>query len=254
MGLATSIEWTDATWNPVTGCTEISAGCDNCYARRIAERFRGTHGHPFEHGFDVTIKPHKLEEPLSWKKPRRIFVNSMSDLFHKKVPSSFVDHVFEVMERATWHIFQVLTKRSSLLRNYISRRYEGRCAPPHIWLGVSIEDRRSLVRLKHLANTPASVRFLSLEPLLEELGQLDLAAISWVIVGGESGAGSRPMDEAWVESIRRQCVGQNIPFFFKQWGAWGADGIHRSKKLNGRSLQGATWNQMPQLQAHVMQQ
>jgi protein gp37 len=246
VGLSTSIEWTDATWNPVTGCTEISAGCDNCYARRIAERFRGTRGHPFEHGFDVTLKPHKLREPLKWKMPRRIFVNSMSDLFHKKVPSSFVDDVFEVMEKATWHIFQVLTKRSSLLRNYVSRRYQGRKAPAHIWLGVSIEDRQSLVRLKHLADTPASVRFLSLEPLLEELGQLDLSAISWVIVGGESGVGSRPMNEAWVESIRGQCVGQNVPFFFKQWGAWGSDGIHRSKKLNGRSLRGATWNEMPQ--------
>jgi protein gp37 len=148
MGLATSIEWTDATWNPVTGCTEISRGCDNCYARRIAERFRGTSGHPFENGFDVTLKPQRLLDPLKWRKPRRIFVNSMSDLFHKKVPTSFVDRVFEVMEEATWHIFQVLTKRSSLLRNYVNRRYQGGKAPAHIWLVVSIENRRSLVRLR----------------------------------------------------------------------------------------------------------
>jgi protein gp37 len=247
MGVTTLIEWTDATWNPVTGCTEISRGCDNCYARRIAERFRGTRGHPFENGFDVTLKPQRLHDPIKWKRPRRIFVNSMSDLFHKKVPTSFVDQVFEVMEKATWHIFQVLTKRSSLLRNYVNRRYQGGKAPAHIWLGVSVEDRRSLVRIRHLADTAASVRFLSLEPLLEGLGELDLSTISWVIVGGESGSGSRAMDQVWVEAIRRQCAIQRVPFFFKQWGAWGPDGIHRSKKMNGRTLKGSTWSEMPEM-------
>ncbi|HVF16057.1 MAG TPA: DUF5131 family protein, partial [Steroidobacteraceae bacterium] len=169
MATQTSIEWTDATWNPISGCTKISRGCDFCYAERMAERFRGVPGHPFEHGFDLAFRPHKLTEPLRWKSSRRIFVNSMSDLFHKDVPKAFIDAVFETMERADWHVFQVLTKRSSLMRNYVNARYMLRCVPPHIWLGVSIEDRKALVRLRHLKQTNAKVRFVSFEPLLASL-------------------------------------------------------------------------------------
>lgn len=245
MGLKTAIEWTDTTWNPVLGCTEISPGCDNCYARKIAERFEGTLGHPFENGFQLSLRHNRLLDPLSWRKPRRVFVNSMSDLFHKEVPHSFLDQVFDTMERADWHVFQVLTKRSPILRTYVNERYTRVVAPPHIWLGVSIENRRALSRLPHLRQTNASVRFVSFEPLLEDLGEIDLAGIHWAIVGGESGLGSRPMREEWVDSIYTQCHRQSVPFFFKQWGAWGVDGVRRSKKSNGRAFKGGIWNEMP---------
>ncbi len=243
MADASDIEWTDATWNPVTGCTKISPGCDNCYAARFSERFRGTPGHPFETGFDLTLRPERLEQPLRWKRPRRIFVNSMSDLFHKDVPGSFVDQVFETMERAHWHQFQLLTKRSSLMRNYLKRRYAGRLAPPHVWLGVSVEDRVRLSRVRHLQQCPAAIRFLSIEPLLAPIGSLDLTGIHWVIVGGESGPRARPMDPSWVRDIRDQCADQGVAFFFKQWG-----GIR--PKSNGRLLGGREWNEFPE-QHHV---
>lgn len=238
MSVGTQIEWTDATWNPISGCTKISRGCDFCYAERLAERFRGTPGHPFENGFDLTLRPHKLQEPLSWRTPRRVFVNSMSDLFHKEVPRSFVDSVFETMERADWHVFQILTKRSSLLRNYINQRYADSPAPPHIWLGVSIESRDCLVRLAHLKQANAAIRFISFEPLLEDLGSLNLNGIHWAIVGGESGPRARPLDPDWVRRLRDQCRRQDVAFFFKQWG-----GIR--PKSGGNRLDGRQWLQYP---------
>jgi protein gp37 len=242
MATHTAIEWTDATWNPVSGCTKISPGCDHCYAERIAERFRGTPNHPFSNGFDLTLRRHKLEEPLHWRRPRRVFVNSMSDLFHKGIPREFLDRVFDTMERANWHVFQVLTKRSSLLRRYINERYADRNCPAHIWLGVSIEDRRSLVRLKHLASARISIRFVSFEPLLEDLGDLDLTGVHWAIVGGESGPGARLIDKDWVRSIRDQCRASGVAFFFKQWG-----GIRA--KSGGNRLDGKQWLQYPGLEA-----
>lgn len=238
MSVGTQIEWTDATWNPVSGCTKISRGCDFCYAERLAERFRGTAGHPFENGFDLTLRPHKLREPLSWRTPRRVFVNSMSDLFHKEVPRSFVDTVFETMERADWHVFQILTKRSSLLRNYINQRYADRSAPAHIWVGVSIESRDCLVRLAHLKQANAAIRFVSFEPLLEDLGSMSLNGIHWAIVGGESGPRARPLDADWVRRLRDQCRAQDVAFFFKQWG-----GIR--PKSGGNRLDGRQWLQYP---------
>jgi protein gp37 len=242
MAIQTGIEWTDATWNPVSGCTKISPGCDHCYAERFAERFRGVGGHPFEAGFDLTLRPHKLEEPLRWRRPRRVFVNSMSDLFHKDIPVEFVDQVFHTMERAHWHVFQVLTKRSSLLRRYVNRRYPDGSAPPHIWLGVSVEDRRALVRLRHLREARASMRFVSFEPLLEHLGPLNLEGIGWAIAGGESGPGRRPIQREWVRSIRDQCRAADVAFFFKQWG-----GI--TPKSGGNSLDGDRWQQYPAVPA-----
>jgi protein gp37 len=238
MSIGTQIEWTDATWNPISGCTKISSGCDFCYAERIAERFRGTPGHPFENGFDLTLRPNKLREPLSWRTPRRVFVNSMSDLFHKEVPRSFLDTVFETMERANWHVFQILTKRSSLLRNYVNQRYASSQAPPHIWLGVSVEARDYLVRLAHLKQARAAVRFVSFEPLLEDLGTLDLGGIHWAIVGGESGPHARPMNPDWVRRLRDQCRAQEVAFFFKQWG-----GVR--PKSGGNRLDGRQWLQYP---------
>lgn len=238
MAIVTRIEWTDATWNPVSGCTRVSAGCDNCYAERFAERFRGTSGHPFEAGFDLTLRPYKLEEPLKWRRSRRVFVNSMSDLFHKEIPGAFVDRVFETMERAHWHVFQVLTKRSSSLRRYVNDRYRNGSAPAHIWLGVSVEDRQSLIRLKHLREARAAVRFVSFEPLLEDLGMLDLTGIHWAIVGGESGPGRRLVQASWVRGLRDQCADANVPFFFKQWG-----GV--TSKAGGNQLDGHRWLQYP---------
>ena len=204
---ATAIEWIDTTWNPVTGCTKISAGCDHCYAERFSERFRGTRGHPFENGFDPTLRPERLDQPLSWRKPLMVFVNSMSDLFHKEIPAEFISRVFDAMERAHWHTFQVLTKRSSLMRNFLGRRYGGSRTPPHIWLGLSVEDGARKSRIRHLQDAPVAVRFLSIEPLIAPVGELELSGIAWVIVGGESGPSAREMRPEWVREIRDQCVG-----------------------------------------------
>lgn len=242
MAQATQIEWTDATWNPVTGCTKITAGCDNCYAERFSERFRGVPGHPFENGFDLTTRPHRLQQPLSWKTPRRIFVNSMSDLFHKEVPRPFIDAVFDTMEAADWHTFQVLTKRSSLLTRYLAKRYGEGKAPAHIWLGVSVEDAQNTVRLNHLRAAQATVKFVSFEPLLASVGKVDLKGFDWVIVGGESGPRARPMEEAWAIEIRDQCKADKVAFFFKQWG-----GVR--PKTGGRLLKGREWNQYPKVAA-----
>jgi|SRR5579859_1385238 len=233
-----AIEWTDATWNPVTGCTKISAGCDNCYAQRFSERFRNVPGHPFETGFDLTLRPQRLLQPFDWKKPRMIFVNSMSDLFHKDIPDEYICRVFDTMERADWHIYQVLTKRSSLLEKFINRRYTARRAPAHIWLGVSVENAKAASRITHLQKANATIRFLSIEPLIESTGKLDLNGISWVIVGGESGPRARPMDQRWVVDIRNQCLLSKVAFFFKQWGG-------KHPKSGGRLLEGKEWNQFP---------
>ena len=240
MSATTQIEWTDATWNPVTGCSKLTRGCDLCYAERFSERFRGVPGHPFEHGFDLKVRPERLTQPLQWRRPKRIFVNSMSDLFHKEIPISFIDAVFDTMEAANWHTFQVLTKRSSLMTRYLRSRYGDRVAPPHVWLGVSIEDAKNTVRLKHLRAAQASVRFVSFEPLLASVGTIDLSGIHWVIVGGESGPKARPMEEQWAIEIRDQCKAARVAFFFKQWGG-------TRPKSGGRLLRGREWNQYPEL-------
>lgn len=238
MADGSAIEWTDATWNPVTGCTKISAGCDNCYAARFSERFRDVPGHPFETGFDLTLRPERLAQPLSWKRSRMIFVNSMSDLFHKQVPREFIDRVFDSMEQADWHVFQVLTKRSSLMRDYLKRRYRDRQPPEHIWLGVSVENSKAKGRIEHLRQAPAAVRFLSIEPLIGPVGPMVLDGIHWVIAGGESGPGARAMHIDWAREVRDQCAEQKVAFFFKQWG-----GIR--PKTGGRHLDGREWNDLP---------
>ena len=238
MAYKSAIEWTDATWNPVTGCTKVSRGCDNCYAERIAERFRGTPGHPFERGFDLTLRPERLNLPLSWKRSRMIFVNSMSDLFHKDIPAQFIDSIFETMETADWHVFQILTKRSSLMRDYLLRRYGPSLSPRHIWCGVSVEDSRATARIQHLRKAPISIRFLSIEPLLGPLGDIDLDGISWVIVGGESGPNARLVKQDWVLEVRNLCAQRGVPFFFKQWGG-------QTPKSGGRLLEGVEHNATP---------
>lgn len=238
MADTSAIEWTDSTWNPVTGCTKVSRGCDNCYAERFAERFRGVPGHPFEMGFDLQLRDERMNQPLRWRRPRRIFVNSMSDLFHKDVPWDFVDRVFDVMEGADWHIFQILTKRSSLMRDYLRGRYGRLMVPAHIWCGVSVEDRAALVRVRHLQESPVTIRFLSIEPMLDSVGQFDMSGISWVIVGGESGPGARTLEEEWVCEVRDLCEENRIPFFFKQWG-----GLRPTS--GGRALDGLEYNEMP---------
>lgn len=240
MATTTQIEWADATWNPVTGCSKLTRGCDFCYAERFSERFRNVPGHPFENGFDLTLRPTRLKQPLQWRQPRRIFVNSMSDLFHKEIPRSFVDAVFDTMESADWHTFQVLTKRSSLMTRYLRGRYGSGLAPPHIWLGVSVEDRKNTVRLKHLRAAQATVRFVSFEPLLGPVGQIDLTGVHWAIVGGESGPHARPMAKEWATEIMEQCQEGNVAFFFKQWG-----GVR--PKSGGRLLRGREWNQYPDI-------
>jgi protein gp37 len=234
-----TIEWTDATWNPVRGCTKISAGCKHCYAETFAERWRGIPGHPYEQGFDLRLVPEKLGEPLSWTRSRLVFVNSMSDLFHQGVPEHYIRLVFEVMGLADWHRYQLLTKRARRLRELSHRLPTALVRQEHIWLGVSVENRRhGLPRIDELREANAAVRFLSVEPLLEDLGTLDLRAIDWVIVGGESGPGARPMKREWVISIRDQCREAGVPFFFKQWG-----GVR--KKEAGRELDGEVHDQLP---------
>ncbi len=236
-----SIEWTDSTWNPVRGCTKISTGCKHCYAERFAERWRGIEGHPYERGFDLRLVPERLFDPLLWSQSRTIFVNSMSDLFHESVPEEYIRAVFEIMALADWHVYQVLTKRSTRMRKIVSSLPSHLQSLPHIWLGVSVENKKHGVpRINVLRQTPASVRFLSVEPLLADVGQLNLRGIHWVIVGGESGPGARPMQRSWVVSVRRQCRAAKVPFFFKQWG-----GIH--KKHAGRTLDGRTYSGMPPL-------
>ena len=239
MSLNSHIEWTDATWNPVRGCTKISPGCKHCYAETFAERFRGVKGHPYEQGFDLKLVPAKLTEPLLWRSPKLVFVNSMSDLFQDGVPDIYIEAVCRVMVTAKWHTFQVLTKRSSRLKELLNGPLRFAAQEAHIWWGVSVEDRKyGLPRIVDLQQTRASVRFLSIEPLLEDLGAFDLSGIQWAIVGGESGPGARPMLEDWVLSVRDQCRESHVPFFFKQWG-----GVRKSKY--GRKLKGLTYDEYP---------
>ena len=238
MADSTQIEWTDATWNPVTGCTKIGPGCDNCYAERFAERWRGIKDHPYEQGFDLKIWPHRLAQPAKWKKPRMIFVNSMSDLFHKKIDKSYISQVFDTMEAADQHVFQVLTKRSSLMRKFVNERYANSHAPAHIWLGVSVEDAAHASRIDHLRDTRATARFISFEPLLGPIEGVNLSGIHWAIVGGESGPRARKMEESWALSLRDQCLAQDVEFFFKQWGG-------PRPKSGGRELDGEEWNGFP---------
>jgi protein gp37 len=239
MSAKSEIEWTDATWNPVRGCTKISPGCAHCYAETFAERFRGVPGHPYERGFDLRLVPGKLLEPLRWPQSRMIFVNSMSDLFHEDVPDSYIEGVVSVMLKADWHTYQVLTKRSERLSKLLSTKLREASTAHHIWWGVSVENRRvGFPRIQDLQQTQARMRFLSIEPLLEHLGPINLTGISWVIVGGESGAGARELEHGWVASIQCQCRIQNVPFFFKQWG-----GVR--KKEAGRELFGQTFDEFP---------
>jgi len=232
------IEWTESTWNPITGCSKISAGCKNCYAERMAKRLRAMGQPNYRNGFRVTTHPHALELPLSWKKPQVIFVNSMSDLFHEKVTVEFIEQVFDVMRRAEWHEFQVLTKRSERLVE-LSPVLPW---PANVWMGVSVEHASAKNRIDDLRKVPAAVRFLSIEPLLGPIGLLNLTGIHWVVVGGESGPGARPMERQWVVDIKNQCRRARVPFFFKQWG-----GVQ--KKKNGRMLEGRSWDQMPRRSA-----
>lgn len=235
MAATSTIEWTDATWNPTSGCTKVSAGCDNCYAEKFAERFRDVKGHYFETGFDLALRPNMLDKPSEWKTPRRIFVNSMSDLFHARVPDEYIDKVFDRMETVDRHVYQLLTKRPERLRRYLRKRYGEREMPRHIWIGVSIESNDFAWRADMLRETPAKVRFLSVEPLLGPVDHVSLDGIAWVIVGGESGPHYRPMDLRWVREIRERCVRTGVSFFFKQW----------HKRDTGRILDGRTWDELP---------
>jgi protein gp37 len=234
MAIGTPIEWTESSWNPVTGCTKISPGCKHCYAERMAKRLQAMGQANYAHGFEVTLQEHMLGLPLRWKKPQSIFVNSMSDLFHDEVPLAYIQRVFEVMRRADWHQFQVLTKRAGRLRELDSEL----AWTPNVWMGVSVESRKYLERIDSLRATGAAVKFLSIEPLLEDLGIIDLFGIDWVIAGGESGPGARPMNPSWVRNIREQCSAAGVAFFFKQWGG-------TRKKQAGRLLDGITWDQKP---------
>jgi protein gp37 len=231
-----TIEWTESTWNPLTGCTKISPGCKFCYAERMSARLKAMGQHNYRNGFALTLHPQMLDAPLHWKKPQRIFVNSMSDLFQDKVPTAFIKSVFATMREASWHQFQVLTKRSGRLLK-VSGQLDW---PDNVWMGVSVENEKYQHRIDDLRQTNAAVKFLSLEPLLGPLPKLKLRGIDWVIVGGESGPGARPMQPQWVTAIRDQCARKNVAFFFKQWG-----GVH--KKRTGRSLEGRTWDEMPEL-------
>jgi protein gp37 len=236
MALHSTIEWTDASWNPVTGCTQVSPGCDHCYALAFAERFRGVSGHPYEQGFDLRLWPQRLDLPLRWKKPRRIFVNSMSDLFHKDVPDEFVRRVFDTMVRADQHTYQILTKRPQRLAR-LSRSLPW---PSHIWIGVSVESNAYAWRADYLRRVPAAVRFISAEPLLGPVDELNLEGLHWVITGGESGIGHRRCNPDWVRDVRYRCVADGIAYFHKQWGG-------RTPKAGGRMLDGRTWDELPRI-------
>ena len=236
------IEWTEHTWNPVTGCVKVSPGCKHCYAEVMARRLHAMGAPGYDNGFQLSLLPERLQQPLKRRKPTLYFVNSMSDLFQEGVPESFIDRVLEVIRATPQHTYQLLTKRSAAMRDYFAEVP----VPGNLWLGVSVEDRKyGVPRIAHLQAIRARTRFLSVEPLLEALGPLHLDGIRWVIVGGESGHGARPMHKDWVVDIRNQCEDAGVEFFFKQWGAWGADGVRRDKKRNGRQLEGQVWDRIP---------
>ena len=242
MSTNSKIEWTGQTWNPTTGCTKVSPGCKFCYAEVMARRLHAMSAAGYESGFKLALHPKRLVQPLARRKPTVYFVNSMSDLFHYGVPDTFLREVFEVIEKTPHHTYQILTKRAERLPEYFADRH----CPANVWLGVSVENRTyGLPRIDYLRQVDAQVRFLSIEPLLEDLGQFDLSGVHWVIVGGESGHKARPMQEAWVEGIKHQADKADVAFFFKQWGGWGVDGVKRHKKANGRIFKGKTWNAFP---------
>jgi protein gp37 len=244
MSSISKIEWTDATWNPVRGCTKVSAGCKHCYAETFAERFRGVPGHPFEFGFDLRLVPEKLHEPLKWSKPKKIFVNSMSDLFHESVSDDYIEQICNVMLTADWHTYQVLTKRADRMAALLKGKLRKAAKAQQIWWGVSVENKKQgLPRIEKLRSARPSMGFLSIEPLLEDLGKINLDSLKWVIVGGESGHGARPIKAEWVRSLRDQCERAEIAFFFKQWG-----GVR--KAMTGRELDGKTYDEFPEI-AHA---
>lgn len=237
------IEWTEQTWNPSTGCTKVSEGCTNCYAENMAKRLKAMGANGYENGFEFTLMPERLEQPLKIKKPTKFFVNSMSDMFHEKMPFSYIDSIFEVIRKTPQHTYQLLTKREKLMAEYLKNKK----LPKNVWLGVTVESKLTKYRIDYLREIKASIKFLSMEPLLSDVGELNLENIDWVIVGGESGAKARPMKSAWALNIKKQCDEQGVAFFFKQWGTWGSDGIKRSKKVNGRELDGKIYDEYPEL-------
>ena len=242
MATQTSIEWTEQTWNPTVGCTKISPGCKNCYAETMAARLKAMGTPGYENGFELTLVPSRLEQPLQRQKHTVYFVNSMSDVFHEEVPFEYIDKIFETIRKTPQHTYQILTKRAERMAEY----FKGKIAPDNAWIGVSVEDQQyGVPRIDFLRSVNAKIRFLSVEPLLEGLGELNLSSIHWVIVGGESGPKARPMQKAWADDIRLQCEEANVAFFFKQWGGWGSDGKKRAKRENGRELNGRTWDEMP---------
>ncbi len=238
------IEWTDATWNPSTGCNKVTSGCKNCYAEVMAKRLQAMGTPGYENGFEFTIMPDRLDIPKKIKKPTKFFVNSMSDLFHEKMPFDFLDKVFDTIRETPIHQYQILTKRENILKEY----FKDREVPKNVWLGVTVENSKTKHRIDVLRNINAEIRFLSIEPLIDDVGILDLTNIHWVIVGGESGHKARPMKPEWAIDIQRQCDEQEVAFFFKQWGTWGEDGVKRSKKANGRILLGQEWNEEPEIE------
>ena len=238
------IEWTEETWNPTIGCDKISSGCKFCYAEVMANRLQAMEAPGYEEAFKFKLMPDRLEQPLKKKKPTKYFVNSMSDLFHEKAPFEYLDKVFDVIKKTPQHVYQILTKRDLIMTDY----FKSRKIPKNVWLGVTVENKKDgLPRINSLRKLKAEIKFLSVEPLLEDLGKMNLKGIDWVIVGGESGHKARPMKEEWALNIKEQCLQQNIPFFFKQWGTWGADLVKRNKKANGRILSGKIWNQFPDI-------
>ncbi len=243
MATNSKIEWTEQTWNPVTGCTKISPGCKYCYAEVMAKRLKAMGAPGYENGFNtITLMYERLDQPLHRKKPTIYFVNSMSDLFHEAVPYDFIDQIFDTIRATPQHAYQILTKRAERMNEYFKTRQ----VPDNAWLGVSVEDKKyGIPRIGYLQAIKAKTRFLSIEPLLEDLGRFSLKGIHWVIVGGESGVKARPMEESWVLKLRDQCQRNEIDFFFKQWGSWGQDGVKRNKSANGRQLQGQLWDMIP---------
>ncbi len=243
MATQSKIEWTEQTWNPTTGCTKISPGCKHCYAEVMAKRLKAMGTPGYDNGFELSLIEHRLQQPLRRKSPTVYFVNSMSDLFHEDIPDKYIDKVLNIIRETPHHTYQILTKRASRLPEYFSKNP----VPENVWLGVSVEDKEyGVPRIDYLRQVNASIRFLSVEPLLEDIGNISLKGIHWVIVGGESGSKARPMEQTWVESIQKQCEQSNVSFFFKQWGTWGSDGIKRDKHRNGRALKGRIYNQYPQ--------
>lgn len=237
-----AIEWTEHTWNPITGCTKVSSGCKHCYAETMARRLKAMGASGYENGFHLALHPSRLQQPLLRKRATTYFVNSMSDLFHEDVPDAYIEQVFEVIKKTPQHTYQILTKRAARLPQFFNTRD----CPKNVWLGVTVENKSDGVpRIEHLRKVSATIRFLSVEPLLEDIGKINLKGIHWVIVGGESGHHARPMKQSWADAVRQQCEAQGSAFFFKQWGGWGADGVKRHKKANGRLLHGRTWDERP---------